>query len=132
GAAEVNDEDVSATGVAAEGAASVADNDVPTAVEESSIPSLTPPTQPPPPSQDILSTSQRVKKLEMRNKLKASKLRRLNNVGTTQRIETFDDTVMDDVSKHGRVIADMDADVDVTLKDIAKDVKDDEIEESSY
>nr|GEW58146.1 ankyrin repeat-containing protein [Tanacetum cinerariifolium] len=146
GVAEVNVEDVSATGVAAEGAASVADNDVPTAVEESSIPSLTPPTQPPPPSQDILSTSQdkisqaleitklkqRVKKLERRNKLKASKLRRLNNVATAQRIETFDDTVMDDVSKQGRVIADMDADVVVTLKDIAKDVKDDEIEESSY
>nr|GFC45837.1 hypothetical protein [Tanacetum cinerariifolium] len=43
--------------VAAEGAASVADDDVRAAVDESSIPSPTPPTQPPPPSQDIPSTS---------------------------------------------------------------------------
>nr|GEW21420.1 hypothetical protein [Tanacetum cinerariifolium] len=39
---------------------------------------------------------------------------------------------MDDVSKQGRIIADMDADVDVTLKDIAKDVAvDAEIKESA-
>nr|GEX67553.1 hypothetical protein [Tanacetum cinerariifolium] len=37
-------------------------------------------------------------------------------------IETSDDTVMKDVSKHGRMIANMDADFDVTLKEIAKDV----------
>nr|GEZ07730.1 hypothetical protein [Tanacetum cinerariifolium] len=36
-------------------------------------------------------------------------------------IETSDDTVMDDVSKQGRMIADMDADVDVSLED-AKEV----------
>nr|GEV59550.1 copia protein [Tanacetum cinerariifolium] len=41
-----------------EGAASVADDDVNAVVDESSIPSPTPPTQPPPPSQDIPSTSQ--------------------------------------------------------------------------
>nr|GEW99151.1 synaptobrevin, longin-like domain protein [Tanacetum cinerariifolium] len=54
GATEVNVEDVPAS-VAAEGTASVADDDVPAAVDESSIPL---PTQPPPPSQDIPSTSQ--------------------------------------------------------------------------
>nr|GEW05963.1 hypothetical protein [Tanacetum cinerariifolium] len=59
GVAEVNVEDVSTVGVADEGAASVADDDVPTAVEEPSIPSPTLPT-PPPPSQDIPSTSQDV------------------------------------------------------------------------
>nr|GEU43629.1 hypothetical protein [Tanacetum cinerariifolium] len=103
----VDVEDVLATGVVAEGAASVADDDVNAAVDEPSIPSPTPPTQPPPPSQDIPSTlqldtcttltkrvenmerdkidqaleitklKQRVKKLERRNKLKVSKLRRL-------------------------------------------------------
>nr|GEX88819.1 hypothetical protein [Tanacetum cinerariifolium] len=63
---------------------------------------------------------------------KASKLQRLKKVGTTQRIETFDDIVMDDVSKQGRIIADMDADKDVTLKDVvAKDVHDAEMEESA-
>nr|GEU89164.1 hypothetical protein [Tanacetum cinerariifolium] len=55
--------------------------------------------------------------------LKVSKLRRLKKVGTTQRVDTSYDTVMDDVSKQGRIIADMDVDVDVTLKDVTlKDV----------
>nr|GEV17408.1 uncharacterized mitochondrial protein AtMg00810-like [Tanacetum cinerariifolium] len=77
-----------------EGSASVADDDVHTVVNEPSKPSPTPPTQSPPPSQDIPSTSQ---KLKMMNKLKVFKLRRLKKVGTPQRIETSDDTVMDDV-----------------------------------
>nr|GEV71959.1 putative ribonuclease H-like domain-containing protein [Tanacetum cinerariifolium] len=98
GATGVNVEDVPTAGVVAEGAASVADDDVNAAVDKSSIPSPTPPTQPQPPSQDIPFTSQ---KLEKRNKLKVSKLRRLKKVGTTQRIDTSDDTVMDDVSKQG-------------------------------
>nr|GEU90188.1 ribonuclease H-like domain-containing protein [Tanacetum cinerariifolium] len=41
-----------------------------------------------------------------------------------ERIETSDDTVMDDVSNQGRMIADMDADADVVLEE-AKDVVDD-------
>nr|GEV33864.1 uncharacterized mitochondrial protein AtMg00810-like [Tanacetum cinerariifolium] len=148
GAAEGNVDDVPAAGVAIEGTASVNVDDVPAAVDEPSIPSPTPPTQPPPPSQDIPSTSQvqptpppspiaqslrvenleqdkiaqaleitklkqRVKKLERRNRLKVSKLRRL---------------------KKGRMIANMDAHVDVTLKnvvDISKEVAvDAEIKES--
>nr|GEW75711.1 hypothetical protein [Tanacetum cinerariifolium] len=44
GAVKVNVEDVSTTGVVAEGAASVADDEVPTAVNELSIPSPIPPT----------------------------------------------------------------------------------------
>nr|GEV45441.1 reverse transcriptase domain-containing protein [Tanacetum cinerariifolium] len=62
---------------------------------------------------------------------KASKLQRLKKVGTTQRIKTYDDTVMDDVSKQGKMIANMDEDVDVTLKDVAagaKDIQDDKME----
>nr|GEV93453.1 hypothetical protein [Tanacetum cinerariifolium] len=127
--------------VADEGAASVAVDDVPAAVDEPSIPPPTPTTQPPPPSQDLPSTSQpsfdaeismdlfhtlletcttltrrvehleqkkiaqtlditnlkqRVKKLERRNKLKVSKLRRLKRVGAAQRVDTSEDTVMDD------------------------------------
>nr|GEZ81885.1 hypothetical protein [Tanacetum cinerariifolium] len=58
GAAEVNVKDVSTAGVAAEGAASAADDEVPATDIKPSIPSPTPPTQLPPPSQDILSTSQ--------------------------------------------------------------------------
>nr|GEU45312.1 hypothetical protein [Tanacetum cinerariifolium] len=39
------------------------------------------------------------------------------------KFDTSDDTVMDDVSKQGRIIASMDADVDVTLKDVAEIAK---------
>nr|GEV74544.1 putative ribonuclease H-like domain-containing protein [Tanacetum cinerariifolium] len=106
---EVNVEDVNAAGVATEGVVSAADDVVPTADEEPSIPSptsLTPPTQS---SHDIPSTSQiaqaqeinnlnqRFKKLEIRNKLNVLKLRRLKRVGSAQRIDTSDDTVMDDI-----------------------------------
>nr|GEX16320.1 copia protein [Tanacetum cinerariifolium] len=48
---------------------------------------------------EITKLKQRVKKLERRNKLKVSKLRRLKKVGTAQRVDTSEDTVMDDVSK---------------------------------
>nr|GEX94401.1 ribonuclease H-like domain-containing protein [Tanacetum cinerariifolium] len=86
-------------------------------------------------SLEITMLKQRVKKLERRNKLKVSKLRRLKKVGTTQRVDTSDDIVMDDVSKHGRIIADMDVDVDVTQKDVANIAKevvvDAKIEESA-
>nr|GFA74148.1 hypothetical protein [Tanacetum cinerariifolium] len=83
-------------------------------------------------AQEITKLKQRVKKLERKNKLKVSKLKRLKRVGTSQRVETSDDTIMDDVSKQGRIITDMDVDVDVTLKDIAKDVAiDAEIKESA-
>nr|GEU73772.1 putative ribonuclease H-like domain-containing protein [Tanacetum cinerariifolium] len=85
---------------------------------------------------DITKLKQSVKKLEMGNKVKVLKLRRLQKVGTTQRVETSDETVMDDVSNQKRMIAEMDQDVDVVLKDdkeVADDVKDvlDDIEESA-
>nr|GEV32701.1 hypothetical protein [Tanacetum cinerariifolium] len=132
--------------IADEGVASVAIDNVPAAVDEPSIPLPTPTT---PPSQDLPSTSQdkitqaleitklkqKVKKLERRNKLKVSKLRILERVGTAQRVDTSDDTVMDDVSKQGRIIPNMDADMDVTLKDVADIAKevvvDTEIKESA-
>nr|GEV89042.1 helitron helicase-like domain-containing protein [Tanacetum cinerariifolium] len=116
GDAEVHGEEVNA-GDAAEGDVSAAHGEVSTVAEEPSIPSPTAPTQPLQPSQDISSTSQRVKKLEMRNKVRVLKLRRLQKVGTTQRVETSDETVMDDVSNQGRKIAEMDQDADVVQKD---------------
>nr|GEX22051.1 hypothetical protein [Tanacetum cinerariifolium] len=70
---------------------------------------------------EITKLKQRIKKLERRNKVKVLKLER---VGTAQRIDTSDDTVMDDVSSQGRMIADMDADADVVLEE-AKEVADD-------
>nr|GEV64827.1 hypothetical protein [Tanacetum cinerariifolium] len=188
---EVHGEEVNSVD-AAEGDVSAAHAEVPTANEEPSISSHTPPTPPPQPSHDIPLTSQaqptpphspqvqppspqpqqqphtsqdagipmnllqevmdtctalsrrvkhleldkiahaleitklkrRVKKLERRNKVKVLKLRRLQKVGTTQRIETSDETVMDDVSNQGRMIAEMDKDVDVVLEE-AKEIPDD-------
>nr|GEV94931.1 putative ribonuclease H-like domain-containing protein [Tanacetum cinerariifolium] len=58
GAAKVDVKDVPTAGVAAEGAASVADDDVNATIDEPSIPSPTRPTQSPPPLQYIPSTSQ--------------------------------------------------------------------------
>nr|GEV71131.1 putative ribonuclease H-like domain-containing protein [Tanacetum cinerariifolium] len=63
----------------------------------------------------------RVKKLERRNKVKVLKLRRLQKVGTAQKVETSDETMMDDVSNQERMIAEMDVDVDVVLKE-AKEI----------
>nr|GEW31318.1 hypothetical protein [Tanacetum cinerariifolium] len=107
GDAEVNVDDVPAVGVAAEGVVSADDDEVLTAVEEPSIPSPTPPTPPPQPSQDQPQLP---------------------------KIETSEDIVMDDVSKQGRMIADMDADVDVILEDANKEVvveKSTDVEESA-
>nr|GEX50367.1 putative ribonuclease H-like domain-containing protein [Tanacetum cinerariifolium] len=62
------------------------------------------------------------KKLERKNELKVSGLKRSRKVGTTQRVESSTDTVMDDqedASKQGEIIANIDADEDVTLKDVA-------------
>nr|GEV00633.1 hypothetical protein [Tanacetum cinerariifolium] len=103
----------------AEGDVSDAHDAVPTADEEPSIPSPTPPTPPPQPSQDIPSTSQ-VQPTPPQSP----------QVGTAQRIDTSNDTVMDDVSNQGRMISDMDADADVVLeeaKEVATDnAKDDQ------
>nr|GEY33034.1 hypothetical protein [Tanacetum cinerariifolium] len=81
---------------------------------------------------EITKLKRRVKKLEKGNKVKILKLRRLQKVGTRQRVETSDKTVMDDVSNQGRMIAEMDQDADVVLKDdkevvdAVKDVHDEE------
>nr|GFA15142.1 hypothetical protein [Tanacetum cinerariifolium] len=103
-----------------EGDVSTAHREVHAVAEEPSIPSPTPPTPPPQPSQDIPSTSllkRRVKKLEKRNKVRVLKLRRLQRVKTTQRVKAFDETVLDDVSNQGRMIAKMAHAADVVLED---------------
>nr|GEV21737.1 hypothetical protein [Tanacetum cinerariifolium] len=97
--ADENIKEVNA-GDAAEGDDSAAHREVPTVAEEQSIPSPTPPNQPPQPHQDIPLTSQ---------------------VGTSQRVETSDDTVMDDESNQGKMIADMDQDDAVVLEDDKED-----------
>nr|GEX82487.1 ribonuclease H-like domain-containing protein [Tanacetum cinerariifolium] len=122
GDADENVEEVN-VGKAAEGDDSAAHGEVPTVTEEPSIPSPTPPTPSPPPPQDIPLTSQ-VRRLERRNKVRVLKLRRLQKVGTSQRVETSDDTMMDDESNQGRMIAEMDQDDSVVLEDDKEEDKD--------
>nr|GEW38055.1 hypothetical protein [Tanacetum cinerariifolium] len=57
----------------------------------------------------------RVKKLEKANKIKALKLRRLRKVGTSQRVDTSDDTIIEDVSNQGRMIDELDRNEGVVL-----------------
>nr|GEZ59709.1 hypothetical protein [Tanacetum cinerariifolium] len=77
---------------------------------------------------EITKLKRRVKKLEKRNKVKVLKLRRLQRVGTSQRVDTSDDTVMDDASNQERMIAEMDKDDAVVLMDDKE--KDKKVEEA--
>nr|GEV31224.1 hypothetical protein [Tanacetum cinerariifolium] len=91
-----------------------AHGEVPTVTQEPSIPSPTLPTLPPQPPQDLPSTSQRVK--------------------TSHRVDTSDDTVMDDESNQGRMIDEMDKDDVVVLideKEEDKKVKEAKVDESA-
>nr|GEX98207.1 reverse transcriptase domain-containing protein [Tanacetum cinerariifolium] len=64
---------------------------------------------------EIIKLKTRVKKLERTNKVKTLKLRRLRKVGTTQRVDTSDDTLIEDVSNQGRIIDELDKDEGVVL-----------------
>nr|GEX23165.1 hypothetical protein [Tanacetum cinerariifolium] len=66
---------------------------------------------------EITKLKKRVKKLEKMNKVRVLKLRRLQKIETSQRVETSDDTVMDDESNQRRMIVEMDQDDAVVLKD---------------
>nr|GEU63031.1 hypothetical protein [Tanacetum cinerariifolium] len=103
--ADENVKEVNA-GDAAEGDVSATHGEVPTVIEEPSIPSPTPSTPPPQPSQDIPSTSQ-VQQTPPQS---------------PQRVETSDETLMDDVSNQGRMIVKVDVDADVVLEDVKEAV----------
>nr|GEY83837.1 hypothetical protein [Tanacetum cinerariifolium] len=62
---------------------------------------------------EIIKLKARVKKLEMANKVKSSKLRHLRKVGAFRRIKSSDD--MEDVFKQGRMIDDLDKDEGIEL-----------------
>nr|GEZ02917.1 uncharacterized mitochondrial protein AtMg00810-like [Tanacetum cinerariifolium] len=62
---------------------------------------------------EIVKLKARVKKLEMINMVKSSKLRRLKKVGTSQRVESSDD--MENVFNQGRIVVDMDQDEGIEL-----------------
>nr|GEV52625.1 hypothetical protein [Tanacetum cinerariifolium] len=68
---------------------------------------------------DVNELKQRVRRLEKKRQFKSSRLKRLRKVGTTQRVESLADTVMDDqedASKQGE-IAELDADKDGRLEE---------------
>nr|GEY74795.1 hypothetical protein [Tanacetum cinerariifolium] len=86
---------------------------------------------------EITKLKRRVKKLEKENMVKVLKLRRLKRVGTPQRVDTLEDTVMDDASNQGRKIDELDEDDNVALmddkeeekkKEEAKVVEDDQVQ----
>nr|GFB41133.1 hypothetical protein [Tanacetum cinerariifolium] len=77
----------------------------------------------------ITKLKTRVKKLQRSNKVKPLKLRRLRKVGTFQRIESSDDTIMEDVINQGWMIDELDRDKGVLMGEKeeekkAEDVKD--------
>nr|GEW87352.1 hypothetical protein [Tanacetum cinerariifolium] len=84
-----------------------AHGEVPTISQEPSIPSPTPPTPPPQPPQDLPSTSQ------------------VHHTPpqSPQRVDTSEDTVMDDASNKGRIIDEMDKDDDIALMDDNKKIR---------
>nr|GFB51583.1 ribonuclease H-like domain, reverse transcriptase, RNA-dependent DNA polymerase [Tanacetum cinerariifolium] len=73
---------------------------------------------------EIVKLKSRVKKLEMINKVKSSKLRQLKKLGTSQRVESSDD--VENVFNQGRMIIDMDQDEGIEL--VADKEKDVEVE----
>nr|GEU53959.1 hypothetical protein [Tanacetum cinerariifolium] len=87
---------------------------------------------------EITKLKRRVKKLEKGNRVIVLKLRRLKKVGTSYRIDTSKETVIDDASNQGRMIDDLDKDDVVALMDDkeeekkeeeAKVVEDDQVQE---
>nr|GEZ21884.1 hypothetical protein [Tanacetum cinerariifolium] len=62
---------------------------------------------------EIIKQKARVKKLEMANKVKSLKLRRLRKVGASRRVKSSDD--MEDVFNQGRMIDDIDKDEGIEL-----------------
>nr|GEX76595.1 hypothetical protein [Tanacetum cinerariifolium] len=66
---------------------------------------------------EITKLKRRMKQLERGNKVKVLKLKRLKKVGSSQRIESSDDTDMEDASNQGRMIDELDRDEGVALMD---------------
>ncbi|GJZ49600.1 hypothetical protein Tco_0603790 [Tanacetum coccineum] len=69
-------------------------------------------------AKEITSLKKRVKKLEQRGRSRTSGLKRLYKVGTSRRVESSTEASLgdqEDASKQGRNIAEIDADVDISL-----------------
>nr|GEZ12329.1 hypothetical protein [Tanacetum cinerariifolium] len=66
---------------------------------------------------EITKLKKRVKKLKKENRVRVLKLQRLKRVGTSQRVDTSEDNVMNDASNQERIIDELDKDDDVTFMD---------------
>ncbi|GKB61371.1 hypothetical protein Tco_0917557 [Tanacetum coccineum] len=79
---------------------------------------------------EIASLKKKVKKLDRRNKSRTPGLKRLRKVGSARRVESSDEASLgdkDDAFKQGRKIADIDADVELTLIDETQGRNDDNL-----
>ncbi|GKA22881.1 hypothetical protein Tco_0708843 [Tanacetum coccineum] len=78
---------------------------------------------------EIASLKRRVKNLEKKASKRTHKFKRLYKVGTTRRVESSNDANLgaQDASKYGRKIADLNADVEVTLGDETQEMDDDNL-----
>nr|GFA36082.1 hypothetical protein [Tanacetum cinerariifolium] len=75
---------------------------------------------------EITKLKRRVKKLKKGNRVRVLKLRRLKKIRTSQRIDTSDDTGMDDASNQGRIIDEMGKDDAIALMDDTEEDKKEE------
>ncbi|GJT66678.1 putative ribonuclease H-like domain-containing protein [Tanacetum coccineum] len=80
---------------------------------------------------EIAALKKRIQKLERKKMSRPIGLKRLKKVGMSRRVESFEDQeslgAPEDASKQGRSIADIDADVEVTLVDETQERQDDEL-----
>ncbi|GJW30920.1 hypothetical protein Tco_0047795 [Tanacetum coccineum] len=79
---------------------------------------------------EIESLKRRVKSLEKRRKSRKPGFKRLRKVGSVSSVESSNDVRMgaqEDASKQGRKIADLNADVEVTLVDETQEMNDDNL-----
>nr|GEY81207.1 hypothetical protein [Tanacetum cinerariifolium] len=122
GNAEVNVDDVLAVGVAVEGVVSAANDEVPTAIEEPSIPSPTPPTPPPQLLQDQPLTSQDAGiSMDLLQNLIDTCTTLIRGVEHLEQDKIAQALEITKLKQRERMIANMDVDVDVILED-AKEV----------
>ncbi|GJT94066.1 hypothetical protein Tco_1082911 [Tanacetum coccineum] len=81
-------------------------------------------------AKEIASLKKRVKQLEKRRKLRTPGLKRLRKISSSSRVESSNDAslgALEDASKQGRKIKDLDADAEVTLVDETEEMNDDNL-----
>ncbi|GJU10838.1 hypothetical protein Tco_1133234 [Tanacetum coccineum] len=82
-------------------------------------------------AQEIVALKKRIQRLERKKLSRPTGLKRLRKVGMSRRVESSEDQeslgAPEDASKQGRSIADIDADVEVTLVDETQERQDDDL-----